>query len=386
MFSAELPSRLLTRQDSTYLPNAIGGRRTVIGLICTDCNSVAGAKWDAALAERLGYFSSSLDIARQRGKVPPLTIPTLGGDSVRIYSDGRMTSGKPHVEKTSEGSTTRFDITAPTRKELRNVVKSLCRRYPQLYDLDIDGFIAQAHDVSSYSSDVLQVDVTFGGPDAGRSLIKTAVSLVCDAGVDVDQCDIALSYLVDENMKPCFSMFYDSSHSLVVDRPSQRVFHVAYVRGNSADSTLVGYIELYSWMRVVICLSESYSDRDFEHVYAIDPTSGEELQITVDLDSSISLIREAWQSGLYSTEVLSDAVSDTLDIAQEFNFLRARERIIEKAVDKAFANSGVEEGARLSDEQTQRAIRDIAGVVVPFIVHNMNRGEYLRGSLRQDDD
>ena len=266
------------------------------------------------------------------------------------------------------------------------MVKALRRRYSQLYDLDIEDFLAQAHDVSSYSSDVLQVDVSFGGPDAGRSLVKTAISLVFDAGVDVDQCEIALSYLIDENMKPCFSMFYHSSQSLVVDRPPQRVFHVAYVRGNPAESLLVGYVELYSWMRVVICLSESYSGQDFEHMYAIDPINGEELELTVDLDSSTSLIREAWKSGLYDTKVLSDAISDTLDIAQEFNFLRARERIVKEAVDKAFVNSGVEEGTRLSDEQTQRVMMDVAEVVAPFIVHNLNRGEYLRGIRRHDDD
>ena len=372
----------LTSENDTrehILPNAIGGRKTVVGLICRNCNSQTGSKWDAALAEQLSYFSLSFDIARQRGKVPPLTLPTLSGGSLRVHPDGRMTTAKPCVEKISEGSKSRLQITAPTRGELRKVATDLRKGYPQLQDFDIERLIAQAHDVSYYSPDPVEVSITFGGLDAGRSLVKTAMALVFDAGMDLEQCDLALTFLADEKAKPCFGSFYDRESVLVVGRPPHRIIHLAYVRGNSADSTLIGYIELYSWMRYVVCLTESYAGQDFENMYAVDPTNGEELELAVNLESSISRIREAWTNELYDGNVLSDALSSALRIAAEANFRRARQRIVNEAIDRALANSGAEEGTQLTYEQIQRMSKDITDVLAPFIVHNMRRGRCLGG-------
>lgn len=136
---------------------------------------------------------------------------------------------------------------------------------------------------------------------------------------------------------------------------------------------LLGYIELYSWLRIVLCLSETYSGNDFRHTYAIDPTTGDEVDIAIYFDLSVSEIREAYNYGRYGTFIMSDAVSDTLDVAQELEFRRASDRAIKRAVDNAFANSGVEEGETLNDEQVRRLAKDMAEGLTPFITHSMIR-------------
>lgn len=372
------------RTKEHIIPNAIGGRRTISGLICKHCNSTTGASWDAVLAEQLSFFSLSFDICRQRGKVRPLTLPTYGGESIRVHPDGRMMPAKPSIEEISEGSQTHLRISAPTRNHLKQVVRGLQRRYPQLADLDIDEFVAGAKDGSHYSSDPLEVSCEFGGPHAGRSMVKMAVVLAIDAGVDHGECSRALTYLTDESEPPCFGLFYVSRQSVIVNPPSQRVFHLVYLRGRMVDSTIIGYIELYSCLRVVICLSDTYAGPDFEHSYAIDPTNGEELNLTVDLDSLGSQIQEAYQNGSYDRQVLSYAVSDVMRLAQEFGFRRASDRVIQKAIDEAFANSGVEEGEQPNDEQSQQIARDIADSVAPFLAHNITRGNVLR-RIRPED-
>ena len=35
------------------IPNAIGGRRTVKGVLCRTCNSTTGERWDAELVKQL---------------------------------------------------------------------------------------------------------------------------------------------------------------------------------------------------------------------------------------------------------------------------------------------------------------------------------------------
>lgn len=114
---------------------------------------------------------------------------------------------KPSIQTITDGSTRRLQITAATRQELRRVLKGLRRKYPQLHQEDIEQVIATAKDGSYYSSDPLDIPVTFGGAEAGRSLVKAAVALVFDAGVDPGQCDLALNYLLNQDVKPCFWIF-----------------------------------------------------------------------------------------------------------------------------------------------------------------------------------
>ena len=71
-----------------------------------------------------------------------------------------------------------------------------------------------------------------------------------------------------------------------------------------------------------------------------------------------------------------------LDVAQKMEFRRASDRATKRAVDNAFANSGVEEGETPNDEQARRLAKDIAEGLMPFITHNMMRLRESVGSGR----
>ena len=54
---------------------------------------------------------------------------------------------------------------------------------------------------------------------------------------------------------------------------------------------------------MVLCLSESYSGRDFKNLYAIDPVKGEEMSIDIDLRLSMSEVRSAFDYEKFDEEV-----------------------------------------------------------------------------------
>ena len=282
-----------------------------------------------------------------------------------------MVLGKPEIQETNEGTTTRLRIQAATEKEIRRILEGLRgRKYPQLRGSNMDDLLSAAQDKSYYSSDSMKIPCAFGGAGSGRSLVKSAVALVYDAGVDPRQCDLALDYLLNEGKEACFGYYYESDKDLIINRPSRLPFHCVYVKGCSESSTIVGYIEIYSLWRTVLCLSESYTGSDFTHVYAVDPIRGEELVISVNIDLSKSDIREAYVYKRYDEAAFHDAISTVLSKVREIEFNRAKERAVKDALEAAFAVTGAKEGDILTDEQLWQFTGILAAELVPFIVGN----------------
>ena len=46
---------------------------------------------------------------------------------------------------------------------------------------------------------------------------------------------------------------------------------------------LLAYVEYFSWLRIVACLSQNYGGPSFSHCYAVDLVTGEDLELDVVL-------------------------------------------------------------------------------------------------------
>ncbi len=367
---------LLTKENSTeehVILNAIGGRRMVKGFICERCNNETGTNWDAELVRQLQPLSLLLGIKRQRGSVPTQEFATSSGGKIRLHSDGRMTTAIPSREKNLDGNITQLRITTGSRKELKKQIKGMQRKHPALQKRSVDDLVSTAQARSHYSSDLIQIPLEFGGDKAGRSLVKSAVALVYDAGVDPRVCDLALDYLTQDNAQPCFGYFYDKDKDLVVNRPAKKPFHSVYVKGDSGAGTILGYVEFFSLHRMVLCLSESFSGKDFTNSYAIDPIKGEELSIDVDLSLSMSDFRSAFNYEKCDDESRKFAAISLFEYITNADFNRARSRAIGAAVERAFENCDAEQGEDLTEEQLYQLTVEIMEELRPFIQHNSER-------------
>ena len=371
-----LCGRTLTSANSDkehIIPNAIGGRKKVVGFICRDCNNISGSKWDADLASKLNPFSLLLGITRQRGPVRSQKFPTYSGGSVCLNADGTMTLADPKIQENTEGSTTTLHIKARTRDELKQILEGQRKKHPQLRRFDLDALVSAAQDRSYYNADPIGINGDFGGAKSGRSLVKSALALVYDAGVDPRQCGLALDYLMQDNAQPCFGYFYDKDKDLVVNRPVKKPFHCVYVKGDSGAGTILGYVELYSLHRMVLCLSDSYSGRDFQNLYAIDPVKGEEISIDIDLSLPMSEVRSAFDYEKYDVDVLLSAVNSLFEYIVEADFKREQERVIGDAVEYAFEDCDAKPGEDLSDDQAYQLTEKIMEKLTPFIQNNAGK-------------
>lgn len=371
-----LCGRTLTSANSGkehIIPNAIGGRKTVTEFICRSCNNETGTNWDAELARQLQPLSLLLEIKRQRGSVKDLVLPTSSGGKIRLHSDGKMTLAIPSNEETSDGNVTHLRVSAGSRKELKEQMKGMQRKHPPLQTRSVSDLLSTAQERSHYSSDLIQIPLEFGGIRAERALVKSALALVHDAGIDPGVCDLALDYLTQDTTQPCFGYFYDKDRDLVVNRPVGRPFHCVYVKGDSGAGTILGYVELYSLHRMVLCLSESYSGRDFQNLYSIDPVKGEEVFIDIDLSLPMSEVRSAFANEKYNVDVFLSAVNSLFGHIAKVDFKRERERVIRDAVEYAIEGCDVTPGEDWSDDQAHQFTEKIMEKLTPFIQHNAER-------------
>ena len=372
--------------EEHIIPNAIGGRRRVVGFICRDCNSRSGERWDDELARQLAPICVLLRIKRQRGHVAPQRFRTSSGGSIRINPDGTMVRPtlKPQVK--TEGSITSVHIEASTMGKLRRMVQGLRRKYPQLRSRELEELVSEAQDKSFYSSDLIEIPCFSGGPEFGRAMVKSALALVFDAGIDPKQCDLALDYLLREGKEACFGYYYEEGKDMVANRPTKTPFHCVYVKGCSENSTIVGYVEFFSMWRTVLCLSQSYSGPDFTHVYAIDPVKGDELDISVNFDLTLSDIQAAYEYEKFDEPTFIDAISRVFDVIHETDFDRALARVIDDAVRETIAVCGAREGDYMTDEQIWDFTQELVARVMPFMIHNVTPKNFPLEFLPFDDE
>ena len=370
----------LTKDNSTkehIIINAIGGRKTVLGFICKDCNSKTGEQWDSELAKQLNPLSLLVGITRQRGEVPSQVFRTSSGGRIELHADGRMDIGQPQHKVTTNGKTTNIQASARSMRELRKMLKGMRRKYAGLGDKSVDDLMANAQKASHYSSDLIEYPFDIGGGKAGRSLVKSAVALVSDACIDPTNCDLALDYLLNEGGEPCFGYYYDNDRDLVINRPPRQPFHCVYVKGDSNAETILAYVEFYSVHRMVMCLSKSYKGESFINSYAVDPTSGKEISIDVDLDLTMSDVQLAYEYEKFDAEVRESALVGLIEYVDVLGFDRAFEQVLEEAFEYAFAKCDAAEGEYLTDDQLQRLVEDIMEILKPFILHNVEKFGYV---------
>jgi len=350
------------------ISNAIGGRWKVPGVLCIACNSKAGDSWDGALAKQLNPLSLLFGIVRERGEPPSQDFNTVGGQALRLHANGTAQPSRPTYQErpTEEGA--HIHLVARDLSEAKRMLKGVARKYPQV---DSSVLLAHAQQVATYTDDYLHVPLSLGGPLAGRSLVKSALCLAVYRGVDAGACDHARAYLRSDSAPACFGYYY--AQDLVLQRPANTVFHCVAVKGSAASGMLLGYVEFYSMLRVVVCLSDRYAGPDVSACHAINPLTGEELALAVDLSLTKAKVASAYRYECVPPGSVERALDQVLPIAMEASLEREKERVLEEATRYAFANCGAAPGETLTHEHLNKLSRLMAEKLAPFLVHLQRR-------------
>lgn len=349
------------------IPNAIGGRKKITGFICNSCNSKSGDDWDSELAKQLNPLSLFFGISRERGDAPPQLFETTGGDRLRLNAEGSMDIEKPEYKEVPVEAGIQINIKARSMEEAKRMLAGVKRKYPQV---DIGDLLKNAKVKSFYSPDMLKFNLCFGGQSAGRSLVKSALAVAVNSGIHPKICEQALNYLKDENGEACFGYYYE--RDLVVNRPSDTVFHCVAVQGNPATKQLLGYVEFYGVQRMIVCLSNNYEGKDLFSCYAIDPISGSELDLEIDLALTQEEVIAAYNYERIPQGLVESAFHKVIPLGMKASFEKEKNRVISQSVEYAFKNCGAKEGEMLMPEHIQKLSAFVMEKLEPFILHQIS--------------
>ena len=277
------------------------------------------------------------------------------------------------------GDRTALKIEVRSIAELNKMIPGLARKYP---NLDINEVHRQAISETSrrrYIQDPWCVSLQFGGNLAGRSIIKSCLALAYDAGLQINDCEHAKTYLLS-NGEPCFGYYNETD--VVLNRPSKVFFHCIFVCGDPSTRKILGYAEYFGYQRIVACLSSNYDGVRFSRCYAIDPLTGSELDIDVHLEFTPEDI-----SAIYAYEKVND---DKVKVALESLLATWKKRDEKKAIayavndalEFAIANCGAQPGETLSNEQVANLIRLVQDRLVPFMLHLRSSRAFSPDDLR----
>ena len=354
------------------IPNALGGRKTVENFICAKCNSKTGADWDNALIRQLGPLCTMLNIRRDRGRNQPMKVETLSGKALRIHPDGTMEIAKPTFERHERDGRTEVRMSAGTTKEIREMVSGLAGKNPEI---DIEEVMRNAPVKREYSREPFAISLEPGGIDAGRSIVKSCLAMACDQGLTVRDCGEAARFL-PKGRDPCFG--YHCGPDLVRNRPEGTFFHCVHVCGDPERGRLLGYVEYFGWLRFLVCLSRNYGGGAFSRGYAIDPVSGKDLDLTVDLALETADVTEIFEQRKVDFSGHERSLNALVGAWKEMDRNRARHRAVDFAVKSAGDDCGIKEGDVLSDERAMAFARTVSKHLEPYLMHEFS-GSRLTG-------
>jgi len=350
------------------IPNAIGGRKKIKGFICRACNSSSGDSWDKELAKQLNPLSLFFGIKRERGNAPSELFETTAGDRLNLNVDGSMAIEKPMYSEISSkvDDNIRINITARDINEAKRMLKGVKRKYPQV---DTDNILDNLKVQSYYCPDMLKFDMSFGGQEAGRSVVKSALALAVSSGISTESCIEATNYLNNKDSEACFGYFYESD--LIKCRPEGLPFHCVSIKGCNETKQVIAYIEYFGIYRVVLCLGSSYDGEYISRTYTINPMTSEELDLVVELNLTNTEIRGAYDYNKIPNGSVEEACGKVISTGMKASYEKEQNRVVDKVVQNAFENCGAKEGEMLTHEHINKITGSVWEGLEPFILHQM---------------
>ena len=372
-FCCECPITETNASNDHIILNAFGGRRKTKNFSCKSCDNDFGHKWDSVLAKQLNPFSLLLKIVRERKNVPSQVFETTKGEKFAIHSDGHMTLSKPDVKEKQVDDLVTLEINARSSKEIRNILAGFKRKYP---NLNIEELMRSAKHQSFSVQDSLKMSVQFGGRDAGKSIVKSALALAVSNGIDPQSCQNALEYLKDDQAEKCWGFFYVKD--ILLNRPQDKVFHCVAISGNAQTGCLLGYVENFSSQRIVVCLSDSYSGPDVHDIYAIDPIVAEELELSFAIPLSKENLGAIYQNEELPQGVVEQAVTQILCIAYKNKLEDERNNAFTQAFDYGLKKCGWDEEQALTEEQANYFAKCMMEKLQPFFFDQVLKSQRSR--------
>lgn len=326
----------ITEKNNTnehIIPNSIGGKREIRNFICKECNNRTGMEWDSELAKIFAPFCTMFSIKKNRGKVPPLRVKTISGIEYRQLSDGTFQPLNPKLNITPKGANGfNINIQARTANEANEMLKGIQKKY-KFKEETIQSLQEQIAFKDTYLNEPIEHNFTFDAERSGRSAIKSALALATSGGINPFDCDLAIDFLVNDG-EPNFG-YYDCNDDLVKNRELGCPFHTVYIHAIKETGQILAYIEFFGYQRIVACMSNNYLGETKQIIYAINPMTGNEIDLIIELNFTPDQIKKIYDYEMYKPESVRVSFGHIMDRVISYSGEREFGRAFKKAFEYA---------------------------------------------------
>lgn len=360
----QTPLTKANRTKEHIIPNAIGGRKKVRNFICKRCNDKTGEKWDSALANQLQPFCTMLSIRRAEGNNRPFPVETVSGRKLVWNPDGSLTIAEPKFEKHIVGNKTHVTIHAKSMNDFRKMLSGMTQKYTHL---NFEELMSRASSTQEYLREPIQMSHNFGGTYAGRSIVKSCLALAHEAGLTIDECDNAKDYLMGDG-EACFGYYNETD--LIENRPLDDIIHCVYVCADPKKGLVLAYVEYFGFQKVIACLSDTYTGPVRECCYAVNPLTGEELDLDVSLNITQDDVRAIYDGERTNDQRLKVDLERLLIIWKKLDEKRALERAAHTAIKYACLQCCIQPEEEIADEMVPLFTHYFFVKMAPFLLRS----------------
>jgi hypothetical protein len=274
-------------------------------------------------------------VKRQRGRTLCIAVTTTAGENLLLNTGGQLEMAPPEIKRTPIPDGETIEVKAGSIAQARDVLEGVKRQYPKV---DVEAALAGAEIHQSYAKGVVHIDLNFGGPLSGRSLVKSALALAHGAGLPIAQCGDALAYLREADAEPCFGYYYVDDP--VDGRPPATPLHCVAIDANPETGLILGYVEYFGIHRAVVCLGRDHAGDRLKAVYALDPRIGETVEVAVRLDFDVADVHAIYNCERDNAEKRQDAFGAVFGPVLGSHRAAERDRVVRDSLNFAWANCG----------------------------------------------
>lgn len=268
--------------------NACGGRLKSDKLLCKNCNSLFGTRFDSHLAKTTNALANLLMINRDKGKSQPIkTKNSITNEPYYLALGGKPIPVKPKINLYEKDGEKMLNIQTHNTKVLKKVLKGLQRTYP---NLDINSALKVAESKKYVDDSSYDIDGTIGGTEAFKSIAKSVINFYILKKGDPKFIKSLIPYLLGDEERDIVWMHYPN---LSIYEPEiNEVSHILKVVGCSKERILYGYLELFNTHCFIVRLCSDYIGIDFDADYVYDVLLEKQLNKKSKLILSASELNE----------------------------------------------------------------------------------------------
>ena len=291
-YCCNAPIKDENKSSEHIILNACGGRLKSDKLLCKDCNSLFGTRFDSHLAKSTNALANLLMINRDKGEPRPIrTKNSTTKEPYYLALGGKPIPAKPKIKRYEKDGQKRLDITAHSTEELEKVLKGLKRKHP---NLDIEGALKAAKSRKVMDDGSYDIDGSIGGQEVFKSIAKSMINFYIHCNGHPKFVKPLIPYLLGKDEMDVVWMHYPDQPIFKPD--TGEVSHVLKVVGNPKEKILYGYMELFNTHCFLVRLNSDYDGEDFNADYVYEVLTEKELDKKPELALTRAELHDLFQN------------------------------------------------------------------------------------------